>query len=385
MIKVFQYKKIPVLLIFLAVLSSVSHLSAQTRTQLESLLKEANVSTYNDPKNAIAKGHELYKLAEHNSDFQVGALLTIANAYAVLKDHEKVFHYALKADSIAEQHKNYTDQIKVLGFIGGQYQRLKLGSRALNYLDRAYELSVAHPLPDSIQYLKGNIAFVKGLIQRDNLGCGYALPNFEEAVEVFKKSLEKPSLNASVAIALNRVGDCNFELKNFKAAQTSYSDAITYASRINSKLTIAYSKLGLAKLHFENKEHTEAIGILKEAVEIVSEMNDVGINSQLYEAIAKNYFELNDIENYNTYNALYFSEEEKLVSEEKKSLNIVAKEMASESRKKREEKRNTYTYLFLCLGIFSVLIILFIALKLIRKRRKLNEKKRNAEKASKLK
>lgn len=381
----FQYKKIPVLLVSLGVLLSITYSSAQSRTALESLLKEANLSTYNDPKKAIAKGHELYALAGENSDFQVGALLTIANAYAVLKDHEQVFYYALKADSIAERHKNYTDQIKVLGFIGGQYQRLKLGSRALDYLDRAYALSVAHPLPDSIQYLQGNIAFVKGLIQRDNLGCSYALPNFEEAVEVFKKSLAKPSLNASVAIALNRVGDCNFELKNFEASRTSYSEAITYASRINSKLTIAYSILGLARLHFKNKEYIEAIGILEEAAQDVAEMNDVGINSQLYEALAKNYLALNDIENYNRYNTLYFVEEEKLVTEEKKSLNIVAKEMASESRKKREEKRDTYTYVFLGVGIILLLVILFISLKLVRKRRKINEKKQKAENASKLK
>ena len=109
---------------------------AQNRAQLDSLRQEASVVTYSDPELAVKKGLELYTLAKDDPSTQIGALIIIANGYAVLKKHDNVLKYAFKADSIAEKSKIYSDRIRVLGFIGGQYQRLNLNDKALNYLEQ---------------------------------------------------------------------------------------------------------------------------------------------------------------------------------------------------------------------------------------------------------
>ena len=357
--------------------------SAQNKALIDSLRQEANVLAYSNPELAVERGLELYSLSKNNPSQQVSALLTVANGYAVLKDHDQVLKYALKADSIAGENKNYSDQIRALGFIGGQYQRLKLSNRALKYLDRAYNLSIEHPLPDSIQYIQGNILFVKGLIKRDNLGCEYALPNFTEAAKVFRDNLEKKLMNSSMAITLNNIGDCNFQLEKYETARQNYNEAIAFASKINAVKNTAYSKLGLAKILSKEKKHTLAIQKLEDALRSVKSINDAGLKTELYKTLSENYAAVGNNEKYNTYTKLYFEEEEKLLNEEKKSINQVANNLAAENLDKRENQKNTYTYIFIICGLLLLVVLGYIISKILQKRRKIAQKKREIENTSK--
>ena len=358
-------------------------LQAQTRAQLDSLRSEASVITYNNPELAIEKGLELYKLAKKDPSTQIGALIIVANGYAVLKNHDKVLEYAFRADSIAKNSKNFTDRIRVLGFIGGEYQRLNLSDKALNYLDQAYDISVSHPLPDSLRFLQGNILFVKGLIQKDKLGCDYALQYFKQAEEVFKSNISSKAINASIAIASNKIGDCNFEMKNYKKARENYEESIFYAKKINAIKSIAYSELGLAKILSVEGENSSAIEMLEEAKASIENVNDIGTNSEIYKALSENYTAIGDTENANKYTSLYLAEQEKLLSEEKKSLNKVVNDLSSENVKKREEQKDKYNYLFLFFGIVLLLVILIVARKIIAKRRKISLHKEELNKSSK--
>ena len=253
----------------------------------------------------------------------------------------------------------------------------------MEYLDRAYNLSIKHPLPDSIQYIQGNILFVKGLIQRDNLGCDYALPYLTKAANVFEKNLSKKILNSSMAITLNNIGDCNFELKKYQKAQQKYEEAIVYATKINAVKNIAYSKLGLAKILSEEKKYQSAIQKLEEALLSVKNINDAGLKTELYKSLSKNYAAVGNNEKYNTYTKLYFEEEEKLLNEEKKSINQVANNLAAENLNKRKNQKNTYTYIFIICGLLLLVILGYIVNKILQKRRKIAQKRQEIENTSK--
>ncbi|RFN57810.1 tetratricopeptide repeat protein [Marixanthomonas ophiurae] len=377
------HKKIVTFLFLFGVLVFKHAVYAQNKALIDSLRQEANVLAYSNPELAVERGLELFSLSKNKPSQQVSALLTVANAYAVLKDHDKVLKYALKADSIADKNRNYTDQVRALGFIGGQYQRLKLSNRALEYLDRAYTISVKHPLPDSIQYLQGNILFVKGLIQRDNLGCEYALPYFTEAAQVFRENLDKKLMNSSMAIALNNIGDCNFQLEKYDVAKKNYNEAIIFASKINALKNSAYSKLGLAKILSEEEKNQLAIQTLQEALLSVENINDAGLKTALYKALSDNYAAIGNNEKYNAYTKLYFEEEEKLLNEEKNSINQVANNLAAENLDKRENQKNTYTYIFIICGILLLVVLEYILRKILQKRKKIAQQKQEIENTSK--
>ncbi len=356
---------------------------AQNRAHLDSLRQEASVVTYSDPELAIKKGLELYSLAKDDPSTQIGALIIIANGYAILKKHDNVLKYAFKADSIAEKSNTYSDRIRVLGFIGGEYQRLNLNDKALNYLDQAYEISVKNPLPDSLKFLQGNILFVKGLIQKDHLGCEYALPFLEQARAVFKNNISSKTINASIAIADSNIGDCNFEMENYDEAEKNYNEAIEYASKVNSTKSIAYGNLGLANILAKKGKYKEAIIILEAAFLSIKKINDPGTNSQVLKALSENYEAVGDTENFNKYSSLYIAENEKLLDEEKKSLKKIVTDLSSENSAERTQQKNKYTYLFLFLGVIFMLLIVLIIRNILQKRKKIAEQRQEIDNSSK--
>ena len=341
--------------IFVVALST--SLFGQEQKRLDSLKKELNVLVYSNPKLAIAQGLELYEASHDDPSYQVSVLLAIANGYAVLKEHDNVFRYALKADSIAEVNAFYIDQVRVLGFIGGQYRRLKLSNRALQYLDQAYDLTLEHPLPDSLEFLKGNILVVKGLVQKDNIGCEFALPYLKEGVEVFKKNSIKNAIKANLAITLNNIGECHIEIENYTAAKTSFNEAIMYAEEINAIKSVASSKLGLARLLTLEGQHDAAVKILENALTSIEGVNDAATNSLILKALSENYEILGNEEKHNSYTRLYLAEEHKLLEEEKKSLNKVTEELSSENQEKRQNQKTKYTFIFIVFGFFLILIL----------------------------
>ena len=372
-----KFKGIAVVLLFFQVL----HSGAQTRAQLDSLRQEASVVTYSNPNLAIEKGMELYDLAKGDPSTQIGALIIIANGYAVLKNHENVLKYAFKADSIAEKSETYSDRIRVLGFIGGQYQRLNLNDKALNYLDQAYDISVQNPLPDSLKFLQGNILFVKGLIQKDNLGCEYALPFMEQAKSVFKDNISSKAINASIAISNNKIADCHFEMEAYGKAKQNYTQAIEYASKVNAIKSIAYANRGLANILSKQGQYEDAIKKLKAAFHSIEDVNDMGINSELLKSLSENYDAIGDTENFNKYTALYLAENEKLLAEEKKSLTEVITDLSTENSEERTKQKNIYTYLIIFLALVFLLLVYLIVKKILQKRRQIDQQRQEIDKS----
>jgi tetratricopeptide (TPR) repeat protein len=354
----------------------------QQSSRLDSLRHETNVLVYNDPEQAVINGLELFEMAKGLPSYEIGALLTVANAYAVLKDHEKVLIYALKADSIASSNNSYVDRIRALGFLGGQFQRLKLGNRALEYLDRANGIAEAHPLPDSLKYLQGNILFVKGLIQRDNLGCQYALEYFNSAADIFKIDEKNKTLNASLAISHNNIGDCLFEIGSVEESRKNFNLAIAYASNINATKNVAYSKMGLARILSSQEKYEAAVSILNEAINSLEKIDDSGIKSQLYKALADNYSALGNSARSDEYMNLYVAEEQKLIDREKESLDKVSKDLSLELQKEREKQKDKYTIYFLISGVILFIVLLYVIRKIMQKRKQIASHRRQIEKSS---
>lgn len=356
-----------------------SSLFAQQKNKLDSLLVETNLLVYRNPELAIKNSLSYYKEAQGNPSLQVSFLLIVANGNAVLKKHDKVFEYALKAKSIAEKSNDYTSQIKVLGFLGGQYQRLKLKDKATEYINKAHTLSNQHQLPDSLNHLKGNILFVKGLLQKDELGCEYALPYFTEAINIFKKHSNQKSTVAGLAIIYNNIGGCYLDQENLKKAEENFLEARHYATVVKSQKSIANAEVGLGRVLSAQNKPDEAIKKVKLALTFIEDIEDIVLKKDAYETLAENFLKINDYTNYEFYSKAYLTEEKKLIAQENKSLNKVVNKITIESDKTQENQKENYYYLFLFLIILLIAIIYFIFFNLKKKKKKLTKLKKSLE------
>jgi hypothetical protein len=375
-----KYFKKVVVLTFLML---VSYTWAQQHKNLDSLLVETNLLVYNNPELAIKKGLSYYKEAKNNPSLQVSFLLIVANGNAVLKNHDKVFEYALLAKSIADKNADYVNQIKVTGFLGGQYQRLKLKDKATEYIDKAHTLSIQHPLPDSLNYLKGNILFVKGLLQKDDLGCEYALPYFTEAVAILKKYSNKKSTVAGLAIIYNNIGGCYLAQDDLKKAEENFIEGRNHANTIKSQKSIASAELGLGEVLTAQNKPRLAISKIEQVLPIIEEIDDIALKKDAYKALSENYFKISDNKNYEFYTKAYLAEEKKLIEQENKSLNKVVNKITNESDESQENQKKNYRYLVLFLVLFLGAVLYFIYYKLTVKKKnltKLKETLKNDEK-----
>ncbi|WP_417368322.1 tetratricopeptide repeat protein [Flavobacterium beibuense] len=352
---------------------------ATAQVNLDSLKTELNLMVYNNPKEALRRVEEIYPTITDPS-MQISYLLTSANAYAVLKNHDAVMETALKAKKIADEKGSSVNRLQVSGFIGGQYRRLGLDDKALLYINEAEEVFKTEAIPDSLKYLGGNILIVKGLIQRTSLGCEYALPYFKEAANVYKKYVSKKINLVSVAIAHNNIADCYIEINDLDAAEFNFKEAIKYSLEVNSGHSLAYAKMGLSRIYKQEDENEKAITLLKEVDADLEEMNDLSIKKEVYKLLSENYKAIKDTQNYEHYSQLYFDETKRIIAEEKKSLNTVVNDLSEEKEKSQQETKSKFIFILLGAILVFIVIMSYMAYKIVKKRKKINQKKEQVDK-----
>lgn len=230
-------------LILFTIISSTSY--ANDNVIFKKKLTEINLLIYTNPKKAIEEGVEWSEKSKSNPNYQVPFLLAVANAYAVLKDHDLSFKYAFEAEKIAKKNSNPVNQIRVLGFISSEYQRLELDDKALEYLEKAENLTKSNPLPDSVQYLKGNILFFKGIILKRKLGNEYALQNYLSAITIFEKNKDNKTLINSLAILYAKVGEIYLESNKTEKANQYFEKGLVYSQSVHSTKMEGTSLYGL--------------------------------------------------------------------------------------------------------------------------------------------
>ncbi|RYJ40438.1 tetratricopeptide repeat protein [Flavobacterium beibuense] len=350
------------------------------QVNLDSLKNEINLMVYNNPEEAIRKAKEAYPfIKEDDTTLKITYLLAIANAYAILKKHDEVMETALKAKNIADTRGTPLNKIQVLGFIAGEYRRLQLNDKALVYINQAEKIYKTETIPDSLKYFGGNILFVKGLIQKDNLGCEYALPYFNEAAEIFKANTQKKINAVSFCIASNNAGDCYIQLNDLEAAKENFTETIKYAESVNATQGAAYGKIGLSRVLKKEDKYKEAIALLNEVLHETKNIDDASMKSQLYRELSEDYLSVENFEKQGYYNKLALEEEKKLSEEEKKSLNKVANKISVENKKNEQEQSNKLILIVVAISFLLLTILLIIFLKIRKKRRSLEQKRSDIE------
>lgn len=366
------------IIIFFFLFGAIQNVKAQKHFSAQ--LSEANKLIYSNPEKAIELADEVYRGSPENSNLQLSSLIALGTAYSEKFDMDKSIESLLKAYEIARLKNDYINQVRALSLLGYQYQILQINDKTHSYLDQAEAIISRHPLPDSLLYLQGNNYSIKALTYQETLDCDYAVEYFNKAISVYKKLKYNDVSKTNLCIGYINKSSCFLEIGNTDSAKISLLNADMILDKMDMPDDIETSQqISWAKYYFLTKDYSKSIRILNENLEKAKKMSQIGVDTDIYELLSKNYLALNDMENYSRFSNLYVETQKKLSDAEKKSIIHIINKPPESNQEEHSFFSDKKLYIVV---FFLTIIIIFIALfsiKSYRLKHKMNRLKSNQD------
>ncbi|HUZ60073.1 MAG TPA: adenylate/guanylate cyclase domain-containing protein [Hanamia sp.] len=219
-----------------------------------------------------------------------------ASLYFNQADDEKALELNLKSLSVAEQIGDTLRILTALQNIGAVY------SNKSSTLDQALEYYLrALPMSES---LKNNDAI--GTITV-NLGEIYLSKGDDDSALIyFQKSLKAYQGSANIPYTLNDIGKVYEFRKDYKTAIKYHQEAFDISQKLNAKVDMAQSLLGLGDSYMKQGKSSIAISYYKKAEAIAKEISDANYElKEAYSGQAIAFSNLSDFKNAFKYESLF--------------------------------------------------------------------------------
>lgn len=343
---------------------------AQSNPKVDSLLKNAKLDIYEKPDRVIRIGDSVVNSPKSSIEDKVAGMMLVSDAYSSKRDYQKSLKYFLSANELSKKSDDIALQIKILTKTGVKYQQMQVYDKAIHFLDESDRLIAANPLLDPSNFTKATNYVVKGFIYKDQLNCDIAIGYFDKGIAEFKKAnttINQPNLS----IAYYNKGNCYVLLKDFEAAKHSFSEAISYAEKINANSLKAFAQKGLAEVYYNEKQYDKAIGILQDAVSISKNVGDLVLNRGLYISLANNYLAVNNWEGYQKYNKLFLENQSIIKESERRTISDSIDETTMINNQKIALAQKQYFSVIAILSLFILASLLVLYRYQMRSRKSL--------------
>ena len=304
-----------------------------------------------------------------------------ASAFFTEGDDAKSLELDLKALKIAEEINDTLRIVTCLANVGTIYMNKKATfSKALASLERANFLSKI--INDS--YTIGTSSM--------NLGELYfKKKNYDISIKYLNESLRACKGTESEPYALNYLGKVYASSNNFDKALNVHKNAIDISKKLDLKLDLIQSLIGLAQTYEAKNEFNKAVDFYKEAVDTGLTLNALQEIKEAYEGLSNSYGKLKDYSSAFKYQNLLLSIKDSIYNnntdkklgllqlnfdiekkESKISLLTKDKEIQEQEITRQKIVRNSF------IGGFAI-VLLFAAVFLKQRNRIGKEKKRSDE------
>lgn len=345
------------------------------QNDIDSILNVATQQVYENPDKAIEIATSVYSNSETSTKYKISALLTISNAYTSKRDHEKSLETILQITSLFPELTDPKQKIGILNRIGAQYQDLKIYDKAIDYLDDAMVEIAAYPHQDSIQAYLGYNHIVRGFIYREQMSCDMALKYFDKAIEAFTNKVGTTIMSANASIGYYNKGNCLLAIDHVAEAELSFLQSIDYAKQKDAPSLIAFAQKGLAEVKAREGNYSEAIAILKSALQNAENVGDLVLNRGLYDGLSNNYLAINDWENYMLYRNKFLKLQKETKISERKSINQSMLNMTQTRAGEIEKFHAFYRPIQIGLIGFIIASLILLILSVISSEKKLKKLK----------
>lgn len=328
---------------------------------LEKEIAKIDRMAFTNPDSALLMTKKLEPKIE-NDRLKGQLLLAKGSAYSVMNLSSEALKAGFESLSLAEKSKDSLSMVNSLGFIGNQYYILKLNKKAINYLNRAETIIDMLRNPD-MNNMIGNNYFVKALIYKDNLDTEFAIRYFDKAIDAYSNLKERSSL-LNKNITKIQKGYSLIDLGKTDEARIIFEEVINEAEQYKIAEIYSYAQIGLAATYEAKKQFGKATGILLKTEKQVQNTSNIGMLTELYDALSNDYWNLQDAPKYFFYSQKLESSLLKNDKMESRSFSDLLKKNVDSKNSELKDNQNSFTF-FIILIILSALIILFFIKKRI--------------------
>lgn len=334
---------------------------SQSENKLEKQISEVDRMAFVDPDSALIMVKKLEPKID-NDKLQSKLLLAKGSAYSVKHLSSAALKSGFEALDISQKSQDSLMMVNTLGFIGNQYYILKLNKKAINYLNRA-ETIIDFLKDPSLNQMSANIYFVKALIYKDNLDPAFAITYFDKAIFEYNKNNDRSSL-LNKNITKIQKGYSLIDIGKADEAEKLFLSVINESDRYKMSEVSDYAKVGLAITYDNRKDFVKANQILSETEKKIGNTGNVGLLTEVYDALSQNYLNQNNAPQYFYYNQKL--EKNLLTNDEveKKSFSDLLKKNIETQNSEFDNNQKMF-YLFVVLIILFTFISLFYITKKI--------------------
>lgn len=332
---------------------------SQSETKLEKDIAEVDRMAFVDPDSALVMVKKLEPKIDDDK-LQSKLLLAKGSAYSVKHLSSAALKSGFEALDISQKSQDSLMMVNTLGFIGNQYYILKLNKKAINYLNRA-ETIIDFLKDGSLDQMSANIYFVKALIYKDNLDPAFAITYFDKAINAYNKNNDRSSL-LNKNITKIQKGYSLIDIGKADEAENIFLEVIKESERYKMSEVSSYAKVGLAITYDNKKDFLKANQILLETEKNIGNTGNVGLLTEVYDALSQNYLNQNNAPQYFYYNQKL---EKNLLENdeiEKKSFSDLLKKNLETQNDEFENNQKMF-YLFVVFIILFSFIALFYIIK----------------------
>lgn len=219
-----------------------------------------------------------------------------ASLYFNQADDEKALELNLKSLSVAEQIGDTLRILTALQNIGAVYSnKSSTLNQALEYYLRALPMSESLKNNDAIGTITVNLGEIY-LSKGDD----------DSALIYFQKSLKAYQGSANIPYTLNDIGKVYEFRKDYKTAIKYHEEAFDISQKLNAKVDMAQSLLGLGDSYMKQGKSSIAISYYKKAEAIAKEISDANYElKEAYSGQAIAFSNLSDFKNAFKYESLF--------------------------------------------------------------------------------
>ena len=217
-------------------------------------------------------------------------------------DMVKALDYYLKSLKIAEQTGNKLRIMPMLNNVGAIYNLKKdteNKAKALHYYLKA--LPLCEELGDKAAL--GDISVNVGDIYADT---AYKQNNDEKALVYFNNALKAYGSNSEGSSnAYNAIGNLYLKQAKYERALKNYSQALAISEKLNDKLIVVQSLMGIARVYMKKNDYKSALNYFNKAEQPALEVHSTNILHDLYKYMSEAYAKAKDFGKAFKYQSLY--------------------------------------------------------------------------------